>query len=192
MHKHDIEPLLAVSYEGLFGLSAVLIASPILHYFYGSTPAGRGGYFDLSTGWRQMTRNSAVLWSSVAIALSIALFNGCGLAVTRAISATARSTIDTCRTLGIWVASLALGWEVLTWRSGPAQASGFALLVYGTLVFNGIVAPPKVLRPAAGVAAVEEDATAAATPVAITPGGEAAAATGVLVDAEDTGRRRAT
>ena len=99
------------------------------------------------TGWTQMINSPPVIWSSVASAISIALFNGCGLAVTRAISATARSTIDTCRTLGIWVGSLLLGWEVLRPLSGSLQSIGFCLLVYGTLVFNAILKPPKFVRP---------------------------------------------
>lgn len=147
MSKYDVDPLLAVGYEGIFGLATTLIAMPLLHFFYGSTAAGSGGYFDMRTGWNQIVGTPSVLWSSIAIALSIALFNGCGLSVTRAISATARSTIDTCRTLGIWVVSLALGWEVLGPLSGPLQTLGFACLVYGTLVFNGIIRPPKALRP---------------------------------------------
>ncbi|MBE7179751.1 MAG: hypothetical protein INR71_00835 [Terriglobus roseus] len=53
-------------------------------------------------------------------------------------SATARSTIDTCRTLFIWVVSLGLGWETFKWL----QVLGFALLVYGTFLFNDIVRPP--------------------------------------------------
>ncbi|PWN28336.1 hypothetical protein BDZ90DRAFT_218716 [Jaminaea rosea] len=200
MTRYNVDPLLAVSYEGLFGLTTVLLAMPLLHYFYGATPSGRGGYFDIVTGWRQMTGNSAVLWSSVAISLSIALFNGCGLAVTRALSATARSTIDTCRTLGIWIGSLLLGWEVLTWRSGPAQATGFALLVYGTLVFNGIVRPPTFLRPreggeplgvgTEGPAAAGAELPGSTPPVAISDATAAreAASTGVLVDAGDADR----
>lgn len=147
MARYEIEPLLAVGYEGLWGLLTVLISMPILHFFIGSTTQGRGGYFDMYTGFHQMISNTTILWTSVAIALSISLFNGCGLAVTRAISATARSTIDTCRTLGIWIVSLLLGWEVLRPLSGSLQTLGFALLVYGTLVFNGIVRPPGLLTP---------------------------------------------
>lgn len=65
-------------------------------------------------------------------------FNFFGLSVTRTVSATSRSTIDTCRTLFIWVVSLGLGWESFKWL----QVVGFALLVYGTMLFNDIVAPP--------------------------------------------------
>jgi hypothetical protein len=65
-------------------------------------------------------------------------FNFFGLSVTRSVSATARSTIDTCRTLFIWIVSLGLGWETFKWL----QVVGFAMLVYGTFLFNDIVRPP--------------------------------------------------
>jgi hypothetical protein len=65
-------------------------------------------------------------------------FNFFGLSVTRTVSATSRSTIDTCRTLFIWVVSLGLGWETFKWL----QVLGFALLVYGTFLFNDLIRPP--------------------------------------------------
>lgn len=147
MARYEVDPLLAVGYEGLWGFFTVLFSMPFLHLFIGSTPSGRGGYFDIPTGFHQMVSSPTIIWTSVAIALSISLFNGCGLAVTRAISATARSTIDTCRTLGIWIMSLFLGWEVFKPLSGSLQSLGFLLLVYGTLVFNGIIRPPRIIRP---------------------------------------------
>ena len=71
-------------------------------------------------------------------------FNFFGLSVTRSVSATSRSTIDTCRTLFIWIVSLGLGWETFKWL----QVVGFALLVYFTFLFNGVVQPPfECLRP---------------------------------------------
>ena len=134
MSKYSVEPLMAVGYEGFFGLTVTLAAQVLLHFVYGRTKGGRGGYFDMANGWSQMINSPAILWSSFAIALSIALFNFFGLSVTRNISATARSTIDTCRTIGIWVASLTLGWEVFRPLSGGLQILGFILLCYGTLV----------------------------------------------------------
>lgn len=65
-------------------------------------------------------------------------FNFFGLSVTRTVSATSRSTIDTCRTLFIWIVSLGLGWESFKWL----QVVGFGLLVYGTFLFNDIIQPP--------------------------------------------------
>lgn len=65
-------------------------------------------------------------------------FNFFGLSVTRTVSATSRSTIDTSRTLFIWIVSLGLGWETFKWL----QVAGFALLVYGTFLFNDLIRPP--------------------------------------------------
>jgi hypothetical protein len=65
-------------------------------------------------------------------------FNFFGLSVTRTVSATSRSTIDTCRTLFIWIVSLGLGWETFKWL----QVLGFAFLVYGTFLFNDLIRPP--------------------------------------------------
>lgn len=65
-------------------------------------------------------------------------FNFFGISVTRSVSATSRSTIDTCRTLFIWLVSMGLGWESFKWL----QVLGFVLLVYGTFLFNEVVRPP--------------------------------------------------
>lgn len=128
MSVYTIPPLEAVGWEGFFGALSILILLPFLLAYKDLTP-----FFDLGRGWTQMVNSPEVLWSSVAIALSIATFNGCGLGVTRYVNATARSTADTCRTVGIWVVSLLLGWEKLTWPWTPMQLTGFALLVYGTV-----------------------------------------------------------
>lgn len=72
------------------------------------------------------------------ILISHSGFNFFGLSVTRTVSATSRSTIDTSRTLFIWLVSLGLGWESFKWL----QVLGFALLVYGTFLFNDIIRPP--------------------------------------------------
>jgi len=50
-------------------------------------------------------------------------FNFFGLSVTRNVSATSRSIIDTLRTLFIWLISLGLGWEKFNWLQvlGMAQ-----------------------------------------------------------------------
>lgn len=90
---------------------------------------GNGGYFDIPNGFKETFSNPTIYITSIFIACSIAFFNFAGLAVTKNISATARSLLDCCRTVGIWICSLALGWE----RLEPLQIVGFTLLVYGTL-----------------------------------------------------------
>ncbi|KAG8898383.1 hypothetical protein FRB99_007482 [Tulasnella sp. 403] len=142
MAKYSVEPLVAVGLEGAFGLVSVLAVMPIL--YLGKDVSV---WFDLPRGWNQMVGNATVLGSSFIIALSIGFFNFFGLSVTRSVSATARSTIDTCRTLGIWLVSLGLGWEVLKFPFSALQVLGFGLLVYGTFVFNNLVLPPSFARP---------------------------------------------
>ena len=125
MSHYTTTPLHAVSLEGFFGLITTLAAMPILH----ATLRDRSPYFDMPRGWHQITSHSMVMWLSLAICFSIGAFNYFGLSVTSRVSATTRSTIDTCRTLGIWVVSLAVGWERLVWPFTVLQVVGFGMLV---------------------------------------------------------------
>ncbi|KAI1327843.1 hypothetical protein F5Y16DRAFT_180907 [Xylariaceae sp. FL0255] len=148
LERSSIEPIEVVGWEGLFGLAVTLVGMLVLHFAIGRTDAGRYGPFDAVEAFRQMASNKIVLVSSFLIMLSIGGFNFFGLSVTRSVSATSRSTIDTCRTLFIWIVSLGLGWETFKWL----QVVGFVLLVYFTFLFNGIVQPPfAFLRPSAEV-----------------------------------------
>ncbi|MCJ1432245.1 hypothetical protein MMC27_001601 [Xylographa pallens] len=138
LEKYAIEPLKVVGWEGVFGFIITMLGFAVLHWTIGSTEQGRYGYFDAVEAWRQVTHYRAIAVSSVLIMISIGGFNFFGLSVTRSISATSRSTIDTCRTLFIWIVSLALHWETFKWL----QIVGFVLLVYGTFLFNDIVGHP--------------------------------------------------
>ena len=138
MERYSIAPLNMVGWEGVFGFVITVTGMIVLHFTVGVTDAGRGGYFDAVEGWRQMTGYPAIAISSVLIMISIGGFNFFGLSVTRSVSATSRSTIDTCRTLFIWIVSLGLRWETFKWL----QVVGFVLLVYGTFLFNDIVQVP--------------------------------------------------
>ncbi|KAJ4361062.1 uncharacterized protein N0V89_001631 [Didymosphaeria variabile] len=132
MEKYSMEPIKVVGWEGVFGFLVTLLIMIIMHFANGKK------YFNAREGLYQMTHFPAIAISSVLIMISIGGFNFFGLSVTRTVSATSRSTIDTCRTLFIWVVSLGLGWETFKWL----QVLGFALLVYGTFVFNDLVRPP--------------------------------------------------
>lgn len=138
LERSAIEPLRVVGWEGVFGFSVTLLGMAVLHAAVGRTEAGQYGPFDMVEGWRQFWENKGVFVSSLLIMISIGGFNFFGLSVTRSVSATARSTIDTCRTLFIWMVSLGLGWETFKWL----QVLGFVLLVYFTFLFNGVVQPP--------------------------------------------------
>ncbi|MCJ1372592.1 hypothetical protein MMC20_003817 [Loxospora ochrophaea] len=138
MERYSLQPLVMVGWEGLFGFLVTVIGMIILDVTVGRTEQGKYGYFDTSEGWRQIRESRAIAISSILIMISIGGFNYFGLSITRSVSATARSIIDTCRTLFIWIVSLGLGWETFKWL----QIVGFALLVYGTFLFNDIVRPP--------------------------------------------------
>ena len=116
-----------------------LALMPILYALFGRTgSSSSSAFFDIPTGFTETFSSPAIWGTGIAICFSIAFFNFSGLAVTKNVSATARSLIDTSRTVGIWVVSLLLGWEQLA----GLQVLGFAMLVYGTLCFNGIVPFP--------------------------------------------------
>ncbi|KAK7693264.1 hypothetical protein QCA50_002831 [Cerrena zonata] len=132
MTRYAVSPDIAVGLEGFFGVFTILLAMPFISI---SPLADRSSpnyspFFDLPRGWAQMIYTPTVLWSGIAIAISISLFNWFGLSVTKHLSATARSLTDTCRTLSIWI------------------VLGFGLLVYGTFLFNNLVNPPSFIRPA--------------------------------------------
>lgn len=138
LEKYALQPLKVVAWEGTFGLLVTLIGQVILHFTVGTSNAGKYGYFDAEEGYREVFHNRTIVVTSLLIMVSIGGFNFFGLSVTRSISATSRSIIDTCRTLFIWIVSLGLGWESFKWL----QVVGFALLVYGTFTFNDLVRPP--------------------------------------------------
>ncbi|KAG8813798.1 hypothetical protein FRC17_001417 [Serendipita sp. 399] len=146
MATYSVTPLVAVGFEGLFGLLTIILVSPILIHY-----KSKSDFFDLPRGLHQMINNPLVLGSAFAIATSIGFYNFFGMSVTRHISATMRSIIDTCRTITIWLVSLGLGWEVLVWPWSLLQVFGFSLLVYGTFLFNSLISPPPFLKAPATV-----------------------------------------
>lgn len=124
LENFALEPLKVVAWEGLFGFVVTVVLQIILHFTLGVSKSGKHGFFNAEEGYRQVLTNRAIGISSLAIMVSIGGFNFFGLSVTRSISATSRSIIDTCRTLFIWIVSLGLGWESFKWL----QVLGFALV----------------------------------------------------------------
>lgn len=142
LSRYAIEPLRVAGLEGIFGTLMTTTGMVIAYYSYGRTLAGVDGTFDVRSGLAAILSNAQIWPAFIVFAITIASFNFFGLSVTRSVSATSRSTIDTCRTLIIWTISMALGWEHFRFL----QLCGFVLLVYATLLFNGVVDPPSSLR----------------------------------------------
>ena len=96
---------------------------------------------DSVIAFQQMWDNKAILFLNLGIICSISSFNAFGVAVTKNASAAQRSTIDTSRTVLIWIFFLiypGAGHEHFQWL----QLIGFIVLVTGTLVYNEIVVLP--------------------------------------------------
>lgn len=133
LEKYTMDPILVVAWEGTFGTVITTVTSLFIFTFF--VTEREGSMFNLYEGFSQAFTIKPLLISSVVIMFMLATFNITGLAVTRLISATSRSTIDTSRTVGIWFISLMIGWETFKF----SQLVGFSILVYGTLLFNGII-----------------------------------------------------
>ncbi|EGW35771.1 UDP-galactose transporter [Spathaspora passalidarum NRRL Y-27907] len=151
LEKHKIIPLQLVYIEGFYGFSILLAVMVVLNFIIGAIQPKQqfeSSPFNMVEAFSQVFFNRAVLLSSICIMISIAAFNYCGLSITHRISATARSTVDTCRTLLVWIVAISMGWESFQWL----QFTGFAVLVFGTLCFNGVLKPeewsfvPQVLK----------------------------------------------
>jgi hypothetical protein len=96
MEKYSVPAIKAVGLEGIFGLITLGVAMPLLHVTYGLN-GPPGNFADLRHGFHQVFDFPQVWGAGIGIIFSISFFNWFGLTVTRNISATSRSTIDTCR-----------------------------------------------------------------------------------------------
>jgi hypothetical protein len=74
--------------------------------------------------------------SAISVVLSIALFNYCGVRVTKKLSAVARLSIDACRTAVVWAISVSAGWEDFV----GMQLFGFLILICGCTLYNEVLA----------------------------------------------------
>merc|ERR1719160_567232 len=126
---YHVEPMQMVGMEGLWGcvIGIVLL-----------TGLNITGIEDSRGAMYQMQNSMPLLMSIIGSIFSIAFFNWSGVTVTQKASATARSTIDSSRTILIWVVELALHWN----KFNPEQMLGFVLLASGTMIYNQIIVLP--------------------------------------------------
>jgi hypothetical protein len=71
MEKYAIEPLKAVGWEGIWGFVVTTLGMIVLHFAYGKTAQGKGGYFDAREGLYEVTHFRSIAVSSVLIMISI-------------------------------------------------------------------------------------------------------------------------
>ncbi|KAG2492248.1 hypothetical protein HYH03_009490 [Edaphochlamys debaryana] len=131
--QYRVPTLLAVGLEGAWGTGICALALPLLAAIH-TGPEGRP-MDSAGQAFREIAANGQ-LAAAVAVGIvSIGFFNFFGISVTKALSGAARATIDACRTIFIWLACMALGWE----RFLPLQVVGFAVLFAGTSLYNELI-----------------------------------------------------
>ena len=135
-----VRPIEGVGLEGMFGIAIYLVVLPIVSVIPVDDVdlAPFGTLESVPIAIFQICNNGLCLFYTLLAILSLAFFNFFGVTVTKEASATARSTIDTFRTVAIWAFSLAFGWEPFIWP----QIFGFLFLTFGMLLYNEVFELP--------------------------------------------------
>lgn len=139
-----LDPLKVVGFEGLWGLIYYAILLPIFQQIKCNVDGlcTNGRLEDTAQAFSQMGQEPVLIAYSICIIFSIACFNGFGVAVTKNASSAQRSTIDTSRTVLIWVFCLIYPGAGVHEEFHFLQLGGFIVLVIGTLVYNEIIVIP--------------------------------------------------
>jgi len=100
-----LDPLKVVGLEGVWGFLITVILLPIFQQINcgPSDLCYYGKLEDTMRAFADMKANGLIILSSILICFSIASFNAFGVTVTKNASAAQRSTIDTSRTVLIWI-----------------------------------------------------------------------------------------
>ena len=123
----------------MFGLLYYLFCLPIFQYIVcTSLLCNYGRFEDSAFAMKQMADNPVIIVQYLGIICSISCFNVFGIATTKYASAAQRSTIDTSRTILIWICSVAFLGETFL----PYSIIGFVSLAFGTLLYNEIIEVP--------------------------------------------------
>ncbi|ODV78026.1 UDP-galactose transporter [Suhomyces tanzawaensis NRRL Y-17324] len=161
LSKKAIRPMKLVYCEGFYGIVTISVVLVILNYVLGAVQSPDkfiDSPFNIGEAYSQFVHNKEIFSTSILIMISIAGFNFFGITITHLLSATSRSTVDTCRTLIVWALAIFMGWE----KFKLLQFAGFVILVFGTLCFNGVIKPeewlwiPKSLKTEASPRLLEE------------------------------------
>ena len=142
-----LDPLQGVGYEGSIGLFYILFLLPIIQFI----PASKfrvdnrghdlnlfGKVEDSIVALAQIGSNTNLLLITLGMIVCLLGINFTMQAVTKYASATSRATIQSLRSLGIWIISLILGWEDFIW----IQILGFLLLTFGVILYNEVIVFP--------------------------------------------------
>jgi drug/metabolite transporter (DMT)-like permease len=140
-----LDPFIVVGYEGLWGLIFSCILLPIYQHIpcdiEDLCPFGK--LEDTLVAFDDYGSNYILILLSVGVLFSISTLNVCGVTVTKNASAAQRSTINTSRTVIIWIFFMIVPVYGKTLEHfSVLQLFGFILVVCGTFVYNEIIVIP--------------------------------------------------
>eukprot|EP00823_Brevimastigomonas_motovehiculus_P001386 TRINITY_DN1190_c0_g3_i1.p1 TRINITY_DN1190_c0_g3~~TRINITY_DN1190_c0_g3_i1.p1 ORF type:complete len:508 (-),score=121.14 TRINITY_DN1190_c0_g3_i1:260-1783(-) len=146
LKKRNFAPAQVVGAEGTWGLVAmVFVVLPICFLI----PGGDNGSYEDGIEAVWMTGHSKNVGVNMLIYIcSIAFYNFFSLSVQKKLSTIHRTLIDALRTIIVWAVNLFIYYEITeaygeSWSSWSyLQVAGFALLFFGTLVYNELVKLP--------------------------------------------------
>lgn len=134
-----LDPLYVVGMEGFWGCLIFAIMLPIFQTVNCTgTMCHEGKIEDTIATFREMHQNPVIFYQFVGALLFVAFFNAFGVMITKYASAAQRATIDSCRTLTIWMVFISMGKE----KFMMGELAGFVLLATGTLIYNEIIEVP--------------------------------------------------
>jgi hypothetical protein len=129
--KHDVHPLLAVGFEGMWGFSMLSCLLFVFYHVPNPYPDVPGNRFeDAIDAFYQLGNDHILLLAMMGNLISIAFFNFCGISVTKVLSATTRMVLDSVRTGVIWIFALAVGWEKFNFLMFAGCLSDFPRLFF--------------------------------------------------------------
>jgi drug/metabolite transporter (DMT)-like permease len=141
--KHNIPVLQMVGWEGVWGfivLGILLVPFYRIPYSFSNLKPSR--FENVIDAAIQMTHSWKIGFVIFLLILSVALYNFSGLSVTKEMSATTRTVLDSVRTPFVWAFSLVVKWQNFQYL----QPVGYSLLVMGILVYYNLVLLPFILK----------------------------------------------
>ncbi|TNV73496.1 hypothetical protein FGO68_gene681 [Halteria grandinella] len=142
--SYQLDPLKVVGLEGMWGCLMWAVLLPLFQQIPCHIDAlcPYGTLEDSVRAVHDFEANHNLIYLSVGVLFTMALFNGFGVTVTKHASSAQRATIDTARTLLIWVFFMIVEVNGKKEEFHVLQLIGFIFLSIGTLVFNEIVVIP--------------------------------------------------